>query len=98
MAKHNGHVPESKITERDLKEIVDYYIGEGIKTKTPQSRKSILSFLPHFREYYEIQNVPRKEWKYYHYGDNSYCNFLTKMRRADMLIKVYFKNKERGTL
>lgn len=98
MAKHNGHVPESKITESDLIEIVNYYIGEALKTTTAQSRKSIISFLPHFREYYEIQNVPRKEWKHYHYGDNAYCNFLTKMRRADMLIKVYFRNKERGTL
>lgn len=98
MGKNNSHLPEAKITEADLKEIIDYYLNEGLRTKKPQSRRSILSFLPSFREYYEIQNIPRKEWKHYHYGDNSYCNFLTKMRRADMLIQFYFKNKKRGTL
>lgn len=88
--------PEVKITREQLDEFLVKYLDDAMRAVYPQRRWGMLSFIPTFEDYFLLQNKNSREWKLYPHRETDIANFKIKMRRAEMILKYWFieRNKK----
>jgi hypothetical protein len=93
------YMPQVRISKEQLSELISRYRELQDLSTSSTEKQSIEVTIESFIDFFNVQNMSSKEWKKsYPYRETVFGNFLVKMRRAEMLVKYFLEQKDKGVL